>query len=147
MELLWLLIAGLVAFAVLYPLFGIIDTYHLLLNGFFIIAFVSYFRFIVFTKQIPYFKNNYVKGIFLVLNVAVFLFSLERLQYFFHVIDNYDNLYFMPGSGIEVSQTTYFSRVEFFKKELTFFMTGFIILIVILQFRLLFSKWKRKKST
>ncbi|TVR82626.1 MAG: hypothetical protein EA412_01355 [Chitinophagaceae bacterium] len=145
-ELLWLGIAVILCLGVTYPLFGVIDNQHLLLNIGLIVLFVYYFRFTVFLGDVRIFKNNYIKAGFFALNIGVFLFTLERLQYFFYVFDNYDNRYFASGNEIEMSQPQFFSMVEFFKKEIVFFMIGFLILIVFLQFRLLFSKWKRKKS-
>lgn len=141
-ELLWLVFAAIVTLLVLMPLQGIIGSAYLTLNAAFIFLSVTFFRWFLFVKQVPYLSKLWMR-VFLIMVIGVLFFQfMLRIQEFLGDMDNTSMSHFLsPEAAFTYSESlnqSYF----YFKSEFILFATACQMMIVLLAIRLVVSLWQ-----
>ena len=141
-ELIWLCITAMVIYAILYPITTTLDfIYWWKINAFFIFLTITYFRYSVTFKSLPFLRPSWVRFSLFTFNLSLFIFCWHYEQVFVSVADNFNTLDFGFPKVIMYDQV----KIDFFKylyKEFAFFGAGSLVTISAFQMRLIISYWQ-----
>jgi len=143
-ELLWLTITAMAVFVILYPITSRIDFVYWKINAFFIFLTLTYFRYCVTFKGLPFLRPSWVRFAFFALNLSLFFFLMKYEQKFLILYENFYTEDFGFPKVIMYDGV----KQELFKylyREIVFFATGSLVLICAFQMRLFISYWQYYK--
>jgi hypothetical protein len=143
-ELLWTAITGMIVFAVLYPVTQKIDYIYYPVNALFIFLTLTYFRWSVTFKSLPFLRPAWVRFVLFTVNLSLFIYLMQKQQQFlmFH-----DNFYTEDFGFPKVIMYDHVKEelFRYLRTEIILFGTGSLIMIVAFNFRLLISWWQYYK--
>jgi hypothetical protein len=139
LELIWWFITALVVGGVLYPVLTTVSTYPFLsTNIIFIVAFITFARYIFQLKHSFLAHRKIIKVvIFFLLIPAVFLL-IQELNSFQTYLDYYGVESLIEGSDLQKG----IQLEGYLKAEMLFFGVGSVIAAIVFGFRLLISVWR-----
>lgn len=140
-ELLWTAITCMVVVAVLYPVTQKIDYIYYPVNAFFVFLTLTYFRWSVTFKRLPFLRPAWVRlGLFMI-NLSLFIYLMQKQQQFLMFYENFYTLDFGFPKVIMYDEVKE-SLFSYLRTEIILFGTGSLIMIVAFNFRLLISWWQ-----
>jgi hypothetical protein len=146
-EILWIFLAFVLVWAVILPLYQVIDITFLQVNVLLILLFVILFRYILFLEKISYLSALWVRLILVLALSFIFYRIFSEMQFFFELMDTHDVSRFLrTDNTIRMAPETIQKHFSYYKKEFVFFSTGSLILTVILGLRIVGSLWLKLKS-
>ena len=140
-ELLWFLIAALVAYILIWPIRDRIsdELFNYLLPTYFLIF--TYFRFIAFMQQSILLESIWSKILFFVLNFPLFFFMLNKSFEYGQVADTY--IYTLPKTILQhIKSGTELPQVMYVKRLVTIAEATVLTLIILFQLRIVHSIFK-----
>ncbi len=142
-EILWILIAGVIALAVLAPpILSVSEFQFQLDNALIIFGFISVLRLLFFHKQAPWLGYKPVKAAVCVAMIPVFLFTVLSINNVQTFVDA--NGYAALFGGMETELMTQWGR--YVRNEVVFFGAGLLICSVILPVVLIIEVWRQVKG-
>ncbi len=143
-EFTWLAITGLLIYAILYPITSKLDYIYWKINVFFIFITITYFRWSITFRSIPFLKPAVVRFALFTVNLSLFIYIMSNLQKFIGLADNF----YIEDFGFP--KTIIFEDVkrelfDYLYSELVFFGTGALIMLSAFQLRLIISYWQYYK--
>lgn len=142
-EIIWWILTGMIAFAVVYPITLKIDYLYLWVSYAFVFTTVLYFRYTLSLSSLPFMRPPWVRFLLFTLNIVLFFFFLEREQKLIGLLDNfYTEDFGFPVQGVIMYDHIKEKLFEYLRFVIQFFGTGSLIMIVIFNVRLLVSWWQ-----
>jgi hypothetical protein len=142
-EVLWWLLTAMIVYAGLYPIVSIIDYKFVYLHAFFIIITVSYFRFSLGLKSVPYLRLSWVRYLLFTLNFILVFFIIKKEQELFRLFDSFETHDFgYPQQNVFMTPETKLRLFDYLKLSVNFFGTGAMLMTIALQLRIILSYWK-----
>lgn len=137
-EFIWWVLTGMVAFAILYPVTTKIDYTYLNINVVFIVVTLTYFRWSISFKSLPFLHPNWVRFLIFTLNIVLFFYLMQHEQKFILKLDNFytEDLGFPKIILYDDLKRDLFSYLS---KEILLFGTGSLVMIIAFQMRLIVS--------
>jgi hypothetical protein len=142
-ELIWWLITACVAVAILYPITSQIDYIFFNINFIFIFITLTYFRWTLFIRTLPFLQPVAIRFILFVINAVLILVFAQQEQKFLGFIDNF----YVEDFGFIKQGVIMYDDVKerFFKylyNEIVFFNTGAIVMCLLFNLRLIVAWWQ-----
>lgn len=140
-EILWLIITVMVIYAVLYPITSKIDYIYWKINAFFIFISLTYFRYAITFKSLPFLRPSLVRFLIFAVNLSMFIYIGQNLQKLISMADNF----YLEDFGFPHVFITDEVKRGFFKylyTEVVLFGTGSLITLSAFQLRLIISYWQ-----
>ncbi|MCW5907949.1 MAG: hypothetical protein KIS94_08835 [Chitinophagales bacterium] len=144
-ELLWVSITMMLVYAILYPVTQKIDYIYYAVNSAFIFVTLTYFRWSVTFKSLPFFRPAWIRFAVFTLNIVMFFYFAQKEQQFLMFYDSFYTEDFGFPKVImydEVKDELF----AYLRTEIILFGTGSLLMIVALNFRLLISWWQYYKQ-
>lgn len=143
-ELLWFVIAGIAAYLLVLPIKAIISiAFFQFLIGALFLAF-TYFRFTAFMMHSIILESVWVKLLLLILNIPLFLYSLDQFFTFGKVYDEYN--YTLPANIFQhIKSGTELDDLMYIKNLVTFAGFAALITIFLLELRLILAIFKLRQ--
>jgi len=142
-EILWLVIAIIIAAIIQYPIFSTIDYKFIVLNSFIIILSVYYIRFILDFGSVTIFKNKWLRYAVFSFNLILFVNIIGKLQNSLLLFDVFSiNLYSKTAIILDYSKEG--KLIHYINTEFLFFGIVALISIIMLNMKLLKSYWSKK---
>jgi hypothetical protein len=143
-ELLWLGITGMVIYAILYPITQKIDFIYWRVNSLFIFITITYFRYSVTFRSLPFLRPAWLRFILFTANLSLFIYIWHNELKFIQLADNFYTEDFGFPKVILYDNL----KEDLFKylyQELVAFGTASLIMISAFQMRLIISYWQYYK--
>jgi hypothetical protein len=143
-EIVWILLALLIATAVVYPLYRVLDYVFLVDNFLIVFYVVMLFRWTLFFKEVPWLKSRWLHFFLLVVNLNLFVFVISRMQRFFDVFDSFfiDDLG-KPKMDLSLSEGE--KLMHYFYYEINISVVFVLVLIVMFIGRMIHNYWSKTK--
>jgi hypothetical protein len=143
-EILWLLITGMLITAVLYPIYLKIDYLYWRINAFFIFVTITYFRYSVTFRSLPFLRPGWIRFVLFTFNLSLFIYMMHQEQKFVSLGDNfYTEDFGFPK--VIMYDNVKLQLFKYLNTELMVFGTGSLIMISAFQMRLIISYWQYYK--
>lgn len=142
-ELLWWTFSIIVAYIILHPILDVLYYKYLLTNLLFILLFITYFRYIIFFKEILLFRNKWVRIAIFLLNIHLFIVVLANLQLLTVLLDTFSLDEFASGYKIELSQMEQARIWKYMYREIVATAVGSLIMIIGINIRILVSYFRK----
>lgn len=143
-ELLWTAITCMVVYAVLYPVTRTIDYIYYPVNAFFIFLTLTYFRWSVTFKKLPFLRPVWIRFLLFAVNLSLFIYLMQKQQQFLMFTENFYTEDFGFPKVIMYDNVKE-ELFRYLRTEIILFGTGSLIMIVAFNFRLLISWWQYYK--
>ena len=143
-EVLWLAITAMLIYAILYPITSKIDFIYWKINVFFIFIAITYFRWSVTFRSLPFLRPALIRFILFAVNLSVFIYIMYNLQKFIGLADNF----FIEDFGfpkVIIYEDVKRELFDYLYNELVLFGTGALIMLSAFQLRLIISYWQYYK--
>ncbi|HWB62583.1 MAG TPA: hypothetical protein VG603_03660, partial [Chitinophagales bacterium] len=88
-EVLWLAITAMLTYAVLWPVVSKIDYFYWRINAFYVFLFITYFRYSITFRSLPFFKPAWIRFILFTGNIVLFFFLAQHEQKLLSLMDNF----------------------------------------------------------
>lgn len=140
-EMLWWTITLLIAYAVVYPICQQIDYMYLKMNMFFVFLAITYFRWTISIRNLPFLQPVWVRFLLFAVNVSLFVYLMGEEQKFLMRVDNF----FVEDFGLawkELSLVQAEKLMRYIYTEIVLFGTGALIMIFIFNARIIISAWQ-----
>jgi len=143
-EALWLAITAMVIYSLLYPITSKIDYIYWKINALFIFITLTYFRYSITFRSLPFLRPSWVRFILFTLNLSLFIYLMSNEQKLLSLADNFyiEDFGFPKVIMYEPVKITMF---KYLYKELVAFGTGSLVMISAFQLRLILSYWQYYK--
>lgn len=143
-ELTWLVITALIIWAILYPITQQVYFIYWRINTVFIFVTLTYFRWTVTFKSLPFLRPAWVRFLLFTFNFTLFFYLMWHEQ---RLITLYDNFY---TEDFGFPKVIMFDSVKqalfkYLYREMVLFGTGSLIMVSAFQFRLILSYWQYYK--
>ncbi|MFK7934797.1 MAG: hypothetical protein AB8G22_14905 [Saprospiraceae bacterium] len=138
LEFYWWIFTAIIAVAILFPILNKIPDYPFLIpNVVFIVAFVTFTRFIFLLEHTFIAHQQYLK-------IAIVLVSLIVIFYLINQINIFQTFLDEEGPDVLVKHLSagQQSMANYIRSEYLFFGVGSVIAVIILPFRLIVSIWR-----
>lgn len=141
-EIIWVLIALIVAAIVQFKIVQTIDYKFLISNTLVIFISVYYLRAIVDFKNMFFIKNKWLKYFMFAFNLFLFVFLVTRMQKLVVIYDSftitaYANSFVLLSTDVEAK------TIEYIHKEFLFFGIFSLVSIVFFNIKTITSFWKK----
>ena len=139
-ELLWWVIALIIAAGVMYPLYSVLAYKCLPINTLLIVVAVSYFRYAITIKSVFILRSRWVRFLLCVVNINFFVYVLRRQQAFMTIYDSYQ----LSDLGVplhNLAPEREYGLFRYFYTETTFFVMACLLLSAALTARIIGSYW------
>ena len=143
-ELLWLSITDMITYAVLYPVTSKIDFIYWKVNAFFVFLGLTYFRWSIMFKSLPFLKPAWLRFILFTVNLSLMIYLFQQVLKFVALADNFYTEDFGFPKVILYDDV----KQELFKylyNELIFSGTASIVMLAAFEVRLIISYWQYYK--
>ena len=141
-EFLWLLIAFLVCAIVQFPIYQKIEYKFLLSNSLIIVASVLYIKSALDFKNLIYLKNKWIRIVFFVVNLFVFISIIPTLQNIIILFDSFTIMSF-TDKFVLLSPPTESFLLKYIQNEYLLFSIVTIIGLIIVNILILKSFWNK----
>jgi hypothetical protein len=143
-EILWLSITGMAIIAILHPITQKIDFIYWRLNALFIFITLTYFRFCINFRSYAFLKPPVVRFLVFTANFSLFFYVMHHEQRLIAMADNFytEDFGFPKVIMYDDVKKDMFSYLH---KEIVFFGTGSLLMIIAFQLRLIASYWQYYK--
>ncbi len=143
-ETLWLTLTAMAIYAILYPIISKLDFIYWKINVFFIFLTLTYFRWSVTFRSLPFLRPSVIRFVLFTLNLSLFIYIMHNLQKFIGLADNFyiEDFGFPKVIIFEDQKRELF---DYLYNELVFFGTGALIMLSAFQLRLIISYWQYYK--
>jgi hypothetical protein len=143
-ELLWLTITAMITYAVLYPVTSKIDFIYWKVNAFFVFLGLTYFRWSIMFKSLPFLKPAWLRFILFTVNLSLMIYLFQQVLKFVALADNFYTEDFGFPKVILYDDV----KQELFKylyNELIFSGTASVVMLAAFEVRLIISYWQYYK--
>jgi len=143
-ELLWTIITVMVIYAILYPITSKLDFIYWKINVFFIFITLTYFRWSVTFKTLPFLRPSFIRFVLFAVNLSLFIYIMYNLQKFIGLADNF----FIEDFGfpkVIIYEDMKRELFDYLYNELVLFGTGALVMLSAFQLRLIISYWQYYK--
>ena len=143
-EIVWLLITAMVIYAVLYPITSKIDYIYWKVNAFFVFIALTYFRYSVTFKSLPFLRPSWIRFALFAVNLSLFIYIAQNEQKLISMADNF----YLEDFGFPHVFINDLAKHDLFKylyTEIVLFGTGSLITLSAFQIRLIISYWQYYK--
>ncbi|HLP18909.1 MAG TPA: hypothetical protein VK174_01335 [Chitinophagales bacterium] len=143
-EALWMAITALLITAVLYPITSKLDFIYWKMNSFFIFIAITYFRWSVTFRSLPFLRPAAIRFILFAGNLSLFIYIMYNLQKFIGLADNF----YIEDFGfpkVIIFEDVKREMFDYLYKELVFFGTAALVMLSAFQVRLIISYWQYYK--
>lgn len=142
-EILWILIAAVLALAVLAPpILSVGEFLYQYENALIVFGFITVLRLLFFHRQAPWLGPKPAKGALCIAMIPVILFTILTINNVQTFVDA--NGFAALFGGIETDQITQWGR--YLRNEVIFFGAGLLICAVILPVVLIIEVWRQVKG-
>ena len=137
----WLTITAMVIYAILYPITSKIDFIYWKINVFFIFIALTYFRWSITFKSLPFLRPSVLRFLLFSVNLSLFIYIMYNLQKFIGLADNFyiEDFGFPKVIMYEDMKKDLF---EYLYNELVLFGTAALVMLSAFQLRLILSYWQ-----
>lgn len=143
-EITLLLLTGMATYAVLYPIIIKIDYLYWKINAFFIFTAITYFRYSVTFKSIPFLRPSSVRFILFAVNLSLFIYIAQSEQKLISLADNF----YLEDFGfprVFITEPVKRDLIKYTYSEIVLFATGSLVTLSAFQIRLIISYWQYYK--
>ncbi len=143
-ETIWMTITAMLIYAVLYPVTSKIDFIYWKINSLFIFITLTYFRWSVTFRSIPFLKPAVVRFLLFTVNLSLFIYIMYNLQKLITMADNF----YIEDFGfpkIIIYDDMKASLFDYLYKEIVLFGTAALVMLSAFQLRLIISYWQYYK--
>jgi hypothetical protein len=143
-EIIWLLITVTLIYMILLPVISKIDYIYWKINAFFIFIAVTYFRYAITFKSLPFLRPSWIRFLLFTINLSLFIFIAQNEQKLISMADNF----YIEDFGFPRVFINEISKRDLFKylyTELVFFSTASLVTLSAFQIRLIISYWQYYK--
>jgi len=143
-ELLWTIITCMVIYAILYPITSKLDFIYWKMNTFFIFIALTYFRWSVTFRSLPFLRPSLVRFLLFAVNLSLFIYIMYNLQKFIGLADNF----YVEDFGfpkVIIYEDMKRELFDYLYNELVLFGTGALVMLSAFQVRLIISYWQYYK--
>jgi len=128
-------------YAILYPITGKLDYIYWKVNAFFIFITLTYFRWSVTFRSLPFLKPALIRFLLFTINLSLFIYIVHHLQKFIGLADNFyiEDFGFPKTIIYEDIKADLFNYIY---NELVLFGTGALVMLSAFQIRLIISYWQ-----
>ncbi len=143
-ELLWTIITCMVIYAILYPITSKLDFIYWKMNTFFIFIALTYFRWSVTFRSLPFLRPSLVRFLLFAVNLSLFIHIMYNLQKFIGLADNF----YIEDFGfpkVIIYEDMKRELFDYLYNELVLFGTGALVMLSAFQVRLIISYWQYYK--
>jgi len=143
-ELVWLLLTAMITYALLYPVTTKLDYLYTSVNALFIFVALTYFRWSVTFKSLPFLRPAWIRFLVFTLNFTLFFYLMHNEQKLIAKLDNF----YIEDLGFPKIIMYDDVKEELFRyllNEIVLFGTGSLVMIVAFQLRLIISYWQYYK--
>ena len=145
-ELLWTAITAMVIYAILYPITSKLDFIYWKMNTFFIFIALTYFRWSVTFRSLPFLRPSIIRFVLFAVNLSLFIYIMYNLQKFIGLADNFFIEDFgFPKMNVIIYEDVKRELFDYLYKELVLFGTGALVMLSAFQVRLIISYWQYYK--
>lgn len=143
-ETLWMAITAMIIYAILYPVTSKIDFIYWKINVFFIFLSLTYFRWSVTFKSLPFLRPSLIRFLLFAVNLSLFIYIMYNLQKFIGLADNFyiEDFGFPKVILYEDMKKELF---DYLYNELVLFGTAALVMLSAFQLRLIISYWQYYK--
>lgn len=143
-ELTWLALTAAAAYAILLPITSKMDFIYWKMFAFFIFITLTYFRYSIAFKSIPFFRPAPVRFLVFAFNFSLFIYLMYQEQKFLLLYQNFytEDFGFPKVIFYDEVKEAVFRHLYF---VLTLFGTGSLLMIAAFQCRLILSYWQYYK--
>lgn len=143
-ELSWLAITALIVYAILYPITSKMDFIYWKIFSLFIFITLTYFRYSILFKSLPFFKPAPVRFLVFAINFSLFIYLMYHEQKLLLLYQNF----FTEDFGFP--KVIFYDEVKeqvfrYLYLLLTLFGTGSLVMLSAFQVRLIISYWQYYK--
>lgn len=142
-ELLWLVIALIIAVLVQLPIISEIEYKYVIANTLMIFISVYYFRTVLDFKNMFFFKLKWVKYFLFALNLFLFVFIVTRIQKILLFFELFTISSYSKSVNILSSEKEVF-LLNYIQKEYLFFSLFALLIIVVLNTKIIASFWNNE---
>ncbi len=141
LEFVWILVTGIICFAVIYPICSKIEHYPFLLeNVIFIVVLLTALRHIFLLKYTLIAEKNLIKVVVIFLCIPIGAYIIQAINLFQTSLDNLDDIGWEKlMSGL--SKTKQNELFQYIRTEMTLFGTGALLSLFFLVIRMIISVW------
>lgn len=143
-EVLWMAITALLIYAVLYPITSRLDYIYWKMNAFFIFITITYFRWSITFRSLPFLKPAIIRFTLFAGNLSLFIYIMYNVQKFIGLADNF----YIEDFGfpkVIIFEDVKREMFNYLYNELVFFGTGALVMLSAFQVRLIISYWQYYK--
>lgn len=140
-ELIWMAITILIAYAVVYPICQKIDYIQFKMNMFFVFLSLTYFRWTINIRNLPFLQPVWTRFALFAINVSLFVYLMGEEQKFLMLIDNFFISEFGPAKKVLTGDETQW-LFRYIYTEIVLFGTGTLIMIFMFNARIIVSAWQ-----
>lgn len=143
-ETIWMAITAMLIYAILYPVTSKIDFIYWKINSLFIFIALTYFRWSVTFRSIPFLKPAVVRFLLFTANLSLFIYIMYNLQKLITMADNF----YIEDFGfpkIIIYDDMKAALFDYLYKEIVLFGTAALVMLSAFQLRLIISYWQYYK--
>ncbi len=143
-ETIWMAITAMLIYAILYPVTSKIDFIYWKINSLFIFITLTYFRWSVTFRSIPFLKPAVVRFLLFTANLSLFIYIMYNLQKLITMADNF----YIEDFGfpkIIIYDDMKAALFDYLYKEIVLFGTAALVMLSAFQLRLIISYWQYYK--
>lgn len=143
-ETIWITLTAMAIYAILYPVTSKLDYIYWKINVLFIFIALTYFRWSVTFRSLPFLRPAVTRFILFSVNLSLFIYIMYNLQKFIGMADNFyiEDFGFPKMIIYEDMKNELFGYLY---NELVLFGTGALIMLSAFQVRLIISYWQYYK--
>ncbi len=137
-------ITAMLIYAILYPVTSKIDFIYWKINSLFIFITLTYFRWSVTFRSIPFLKPAVVRFLLFTANLSLFIYIMYNLQKLITMADNF----YIEDFGfpkIIIYDDMKAALFDYLYKEIVLFGTAALVMLSAFQLRLIISYWQYYK--
>ena len=139
-----MVITAMVIYAILYPITSKLDFIYWKINVFFIFISLTYFRWSVTFKSLPFLRPAVTRFLLFAFNLSLFIYIMYNLQKFIGLADNF----FIEDFGfpkVIIYEDMKRELFDYLYSELVLFGTAALVMLSAFQLRLILSYWQYYK--
>lgn len=140
-EVLWCMLTAGACVLILYPIDKQLYYTYYAENFFFIFLALTLFRYVLFFNSIPFFKPVWVRFLLFVFNINIFVYITSIERTLLSIVDDF-NMQDFGFPKVIMYDSVKEALFSYLYKEIVFFSTATLVLIVVFQLRLLISYWQ-----
>lgn len=142
-ELIWWVLTAAISYAVLYPITQKVYYLYYEVNFMMIFVALTYFRYTVTMMSLPFLHSSVLRFLLFTANIVLFFYFAQNEQKFLGLLDNfYTEDFGFPNEGVIMFDDVKEQFFNYLSKQLIFFNTAALLMIVAFNLRLIVSWWQ-----